>query len=208
LHRGNIKIAQEIFGKIFDEGAGFSRDGSQFDRLLRDGDRYSIGAIPAFAKSTPRHTPACMTHVISDAVFVGDTILMPDAGTARADFPGGNARELYRSIKKTLRLPAQMRVFVGHDYGPDGREIRWRTTVEKERRNYIHVCDGLREAEFLAFGVARDKTLPLPNQIIPSIQVNMRAGELPRSDVSGNPFLKIPINALQQHWRQNTRSAR
>jgi glyoxylase-like metal-dependent hydrolase (beta-lactamase superfamily II) len=191
-----IKVVQEVFGKIFNEGTEFRRDGSQFDRLFRDGDTYSIGAMAAFAMATPGHTPACMTHVIGDAAFVGDTLFMPDGGTARADFPGGDARELYRSIKKILSLPGEMRLFICHDYGPNGRDIRWETTIAEERRTNIHVREGISEDEFVAMRTARDKTLDMPKLIIPSIQVNIRGGQLPAPDASGKRFLKVPLNEL------------
>lgn len=192
----HIREVQEVFGKIFNEGTEFQRDGSQFDRLFKDGDTYSIGGLSAFAMHTPGHTPACMTHVIGDAAFVGDTLFMPDSGTARADFPGGDARQLYRSIKKVLSLPPQMRLFMCHDYGPNGREIRWETTVGEERANNIHVRDGIGEDEFVAMRSARDKTLSMPKLIIPSIQVNMRAGHLPKPEAGGRSFLKLPVNGL------------
>jgi glyoxylase-like metal-dependent hydrolase (beta-lactamase superfamily II) len=192
----NITIVQEVFGKIFNEGTRFQRDGSQFDRLFKEGDTYSIGFMTAFAMHTPGHTPACMTHVIGDAAFVGDTLFMPDGGSARADFPGGDARVLYRSIKKLLSLPPKMRLFMCHDYGPGGRDIRWETTVAEERANNIHVRDGVTEDEFVAMRTARDATLDMPKLIIPSIQVNIRAGELPEPDESGKRFLKVPVNTL------------
>jgi glyoxylase-like metal-dependent hydrolase (beta-lactamase superfamily II) len=192
----NIKIVQEVFGKIFNEGTRFQRDGSQFDRLFKDGDTYRIGSLAAFAVHTPGHTPACMTHMIGDAAFVGDTLFMPDGGSARADFPGGDARILYRSIKKVLSLPLETRLFMCHDYGPNGREIRWETTVSEERSNNIHVRDGVSEDEFVAMRTARDATLDMPKLIIPSIQVNIRAGELPEPDESGKRFLKVPVNTL------------
>ena len=192
----HITAVQETFGRIFNEGTEFRRDGSQFDRLFKDGDIYTIGSMTAFAMHTPGHTPACMTHVIGDAAFVGDTLFMPDGGTARADFPGGDARALYRSIKKVLSLPPEMRLFICHDYGPGGREIRWETTVAEERTNNVHVRDGVTEDEFVAMRTARDKTLQMPKLIIPSLQVNIRAGELPSADESGRRFLKVPVNAL------------
>jgi glyoxylase-like metal-dependent hydrolase (beta-lactamase superfamily II) len=191
-----ITIVQDNFGKVFNEGTEFRRDGSQFDRLFADGDDYRIGGMTAFAMHTPGHTPACMTHVIGDAAFVGDTLFMPDGGTARADFPGGDANTLYRSIKRVLALPPRMRLFMCHDYGPNGREIRWETTVAEERANNIHVRDGVSEAEFVAMRTTRDATLSMPRLIIPSIQVNMRAGELPPADSSGKHFLKVPVNVL------------
>lgn len=192
----HIRVVQEVFGKIFNEGTEFRRDGSQFDRLFSDGDTYQIGAMTAFAMATPGHTPACMTHVIGDAAFVGDTLFMPDGGTARADFPGGDARQLYRSIHKILSLPGDMRLFICHDYGPNGRDIRWETTVAEERRNNIHVHDGVSEDEFVTLRTTRDKTLSMPKLIIPSIQVNIRGGELPPPDASGKRFLKVPVNEL------------
>ncbi|MBA5778881.1 MBL fold metallo-hydrolase [Stappia sp. F7233] len=191
-----ITVVQETFGKIFNEGTEFQRDGSQFDRLFRDGDTYTIGGLTCFAMHTPGHTPACMTHVIGDAAFVGDTLFMPDGGTARADFPGGDARELYRSIKKVLALPSEMRLFMCHDYGPNGRDIRWETTVAEERDNNIHVRDGVSEDEFVRMRTERDATLAMPRLIIPSIQVNMRAGHLPPKDDSGKTYLKVPVNSL------------
>ncbi|WP_332117013.1 MBL fold metallo-hydrolase [Azorhizobium caulinodans] len=192
----NITIVQETFGKIFNEGTEFQRDGSQFDRLFKDGDTYWIGSMTAFAMHTPGHTPACMTHVIGDAAFVGDTLFMPDGGTARADFPGGDAHVLYRSIKRVLALPPETRLFMCHDYGPNGRDIRWETTVADERAHNIHVRDGVSEEEFVAMRTARDATLDMPRLIIPSIQVNIRAGELPPPDETGKRFLKVPINGL------------
>lgn len=192
----NIKIVQQTFGKIFNEGTEFQRDGSQFDRLFADGDTYQIGSMTAFAMHTPGHTPACMTHVIGDAAFVGDTLFMPDSGSARADFPGGDARTLYRSIKRVLSLPGEMRLFMCHDYGPNGRNIRWETTVNEQRAHNIHVRDGMSEDAFVAIREARDKTLSMPKLIIPSLQVNMKAGQLPAPDDSGKRFLKVPINGL------------
>ena len=191
-----ITIVQETFGKIFNEGTEFQRDGSQFDRLFADGETYTIGTMTAFAMHTPGHTPACMTHVIGDAAFVGDTLFMPDGGTARADFPGGDARILYRSIRRVLELPPEMRLFMCHDYGPNGRQIQWETTVADERAHNVHVRDGISEDEFVAMRTARDATLGMPKLIIPSIQVNMRGGDLPAPDASGKRFLKVPLNRL------------
>ena len=189
-----ITVVQDTFGKVFNEGTEFQRDGSQFDRLFTDGDTYMIGTMPAFAMHTPGHTPACMTHVIGDAAFVGDTLFMPDGGTARADFPGGDARELYRSIQKVLALPDSMRLFMCHDYAPDGREYRWETTVAEQKQSNIHVGHGADEDAFVALRTARDATLSMPKLIIPSIQINMKAGELPEPDDSGKRFLKVPLN--------------
>jgi glyoxylase-like metal-dependent hydrolase (beta-lactamase superfamily II) len=192
----NITIVQDTFGTIFNEGTEFQRDGSQFDQLFKDGDSYQIGTMMAHAMHTPGHTPACMTHVIGDAAFVGDTLFMPDGGSARADFPGGDARTLYRSIKRVLALPPETRLFMCHDYGPNGREIQWETTVAEERAHNIHVQDGVNEDEFVAMREARDATLDMPKLIIPSLQVNMRAGRLPPKDASGKIFLKVPVNGL------------
>ena len=192
----NITVVQETFGKVFNEGTEFRRDGSQFDRLFKDGDSYTIGTMPAVAIHTPGHTPACMTHIVGDAAFVGDTLFMPDGGTARADFPGGDARTLYRSIRRLLELPDAMRLFMCHDYGPNGRDIAWETTVGEERQHNIHVRDGTTEDEFVAKREARDRTLDMPKLIIPSLQVNMKAGRLPEPDASGKRFLKVPLNTL------------
>jgi glyoxylase-like metal-dependent hydrolase (beta-lactamase superfamily II) len=193
----HIVTVQETFGKIFNEGTEFQRDGSQFDRLFKDGDTYSIGKLNAFVMHTPGHTPACTTHVVGDAAFTGDTLFMPDGGTARADFPGGDARTLYRSIRKLLEtLPPQTRLFMCHDYGPNGREIRWETSVGEERMHNIHVRDGLSEDTFVQMRQARDKTLSMPRLIVPSLQVNIRAGHLPEPDESGKTFLKVPVNTL------------
>jgi glyoxylase-like metal-dependent hydrolase (beta-lactamase superfamily II) len=189
-----ITIVQEVFGKIFNEGTEFQRDGSQFDRLFDEGDTYRIGAMTAFTMHTPGHTPACMTHVIGDAAFVGDTLFMPDGGSARADFPGGDAGMLYDSIQKVLALPDEMRLFMCHDYGPNGREIRWETTVAEEKAHNIHVGGGKTREEFVAMREARDKTLGMPTLIMPSLQVNIRAGDLPPADEEGDTFLKVPVN--------------
>jgi glyoxylase-like metal-dependent hydrolase (beta-lactamase superfamily II) len=192
-----ITVVQEVFGKVFNEGTEFRRDGSQFDRLFEDGDTYAIGTMQAFVIATPGHTPACMTHVVGDAAFVGDTLFMPDGGTARADFPGGDARVLYRSIRKILdTLPGEMRLFMCHDYGPGGREVRWETTVAEERAHNIHVRDGVSEDEFVAMREARDKTLGMPRLIVPSLQVNIRAGHLPEPEGNGRRYLKVPVNGL------------
>ncbi len=191
-----ITVVQEVFGKVFNEGTEFRRDGSQFDRLFHDGDVYMIGGMRAEVLHTPGHTPACMTHVIGDAAFVGDTLFMPDGGSARADFPGGDARTLYRSMRRVLELPPETRLFMCHDYGPNGREIRWETTVAEERAHNIHVRDGIGEDEFVAMREARDRTLAMPRLILPSLQVNMRAGALPPAEPGGRVFLKVPVNAL------------
>jgi glyoxylase-like metal-dependent hydrolase (beta-lactamase superfamily II) len=191
-----ITAVQDTFGKVFNEGTEFQRDGSQFDRLFADGDTYTVGGMAGVGLHTPGHTPACMTHVIGDAAFVGDTLFMPDGGTARADFPGGDARVLYRSIKRVLALPPATRLFMCHDYGPNGRSIGWETTVAEERADNIHVRDGISEDEFVALRQARDATLGMPRLIIPSIQVNMRGGRLPPAEERGQRFFRVPINAL------------
>ncbi|MGL4236164.1 MBL fold metallo-hydrolase [Tabrizicola sp.] len=191
-----ITVVQDTFGKVFNEGTEFQRDGSQFDRLFQDGDHYRVGGMDCFAMHTPGHTPACMTHVMGDAAFVGDTLFMPDGGSARADFPGGDAGQLYDSIQKVLSLPDATRLFICHDYGPNGREIRWETSVGDEKAHNIHVGHGKTREEFVAMRTARDKTLDMPKLIIPSLQVNMRGGDLPPADESGKRFLKVPINGL------------
>jgi len=190
-----ITVVQETFGKVFNEGTEFQRDGSQFDQLFEDGDTYQVGTMTAFTIHTPGHTPACMTHVIGDAAFVGDTLFMPDGGSARADFPGGDAGELYDSIQQILALPDEMRLFICHDYGPNGRGIQWETTVGAEKAHNIHVGGGKTREEFIKFRTERDAQLSMPNLIIPSLQVNMRAGNLP-TDQDGNQVLKIPVNGL------------
>ncbi|WP_137111418.1 MBL fold metallo-hydrolase [Rhodobacter sp. SY28-1] len=192
----NITVVQDTFGKVFNEGTEFQRDGSQFDRLFDDGDTYTVGAMVCTALHTPGHTPACMTHLMGNAAFVGDTLFMPDGGSARADFPGGDAGQLYDSIQKVLSLPGEMRLFMCHDYGPNGRDIRWETTVADERAHNIHVGAGKTREEFVAMRTARDKTLAMPKLIIPSLQVNMRGGDLPPADKDGNRYLKVPINGL------------
>ncbi|MES2813657.1 MAG: MBL fold metallo-hydrolase, partial [Pseudomonadota bacterium] len=190
----NITVVQDTFGKVFNEGTEFQRDGSQFDRLFDDGDSYRIGGMTCIAMHTPGHTPACMTHVMGDVAFVGDTLFMPDGGSARADFPGGDAGQLYDSIQKVLSLPDEMRLFMCHDYGPNGRDIRWETTVGEERAHNIHVGGDRTRAEFVEMRTARDKTLAMPKLIIPSLQVNMRGGDLPPPDEDGKRYLKVPIN--------------
>lgn len=190
-----IMVVQETFGKIFNEGTEFQRDGSQFDALFKDGDTYTIGNMDVFAIYTPGHTPACMVHVIGNAAFVGDTLFMPDGGSARADFPGGDAATLYDSIMKVLALPDDMRLFMCHDYGPNGRDIAWETTVAEEKAHNIHVGGDKTKEDFVKFRTERDATLAVPKLIIPSLQINMRAGVIP-SDKDGKPMLKVPINGL------------
>lgn len=191
----NILTVQDTFGKIFNEGTEFQRDGSQFDALFKDGDTYKVGNLEALAIYTPGHTPACMTHVFGNAAFVGDTLFMPDGGSARADFPGGDAGTLYDSIQKVLSLPQDMRLFMCHDYGPNGRDIRWETTVGEEREHNIHVGGGTSKEDFVRMRTERDATLSMPRLILPSLQVNMRAGEIP-TDKDGRPMLKLPVNAF------------
>ena len=190
-----IMVIQETFGKVFNEGTEFQRDGSQFDALFKDGDTYTVGNMQAVAVYTPGHTPACMVHVMGDVAFVGDTLFMPDGGSARADFPGGDAGELYDSIQKVLSLPDETRLFMCHDYGPGGRDIAWESTVAEQRADNIHVGGGKTRDEFIKFRTERDAQLAMPKLIIPALQVNMRAGEVPR-DEQGNPMLKIPVNML------------
>jgi len=193
----HIRTVQHIFGKVFNAGTDFARDGSQFDHLFHDGDRYQVGELQASALHTPGHTPACMSHLIGDALFVGDTLFMPDYGTARCDFPGGDARTLYRSIRKLLALPDETRVFLCHDYLPEGRDrFCWQTTIGEQRRHNIHVHEGISEAQFVAMREERDATLGMPRLILPSVQVNMRAGHLPPPEDNGVQYMKIPLNRL------------
>ncbi len=192
-----IVTVQSVFGKIFNAGPAFQRDGSDFDHLFADGDTFEIGALKVIVLHVPGHTPACLAYVIEDAVFAGDTMFMPDYGTARADFPGGDARTLYRSLRRILSLPPQTRIFLCHDYLPATRDTyRWETTVAEERRSNIHAHDGVSEEAFVAMREARDKTLGMPRLILPSIQVNMRAGHLPPAEDNGVTYLKIPVNVL------------
>ena len=191
-----IRTVQGVFKKIFNLEPGFALDGSQFDRLLEDGETFAIGALQAQAISVPGHTPACMAYRIGDAVFVGDTLFMPDVGSARCDFPGGSANTLYRSARKLLALPPATRLFMCHDYPPPGRPAQWECTVAEQRAHNIHLHDGVSEAGFAAMRTARDKTLEMPTLILPSIQVNIRAGHLPPAEDNGVTYLKIPINAF------------
>ena len=191
----NITVVQDTFGKVFNEGTEFQRDGSQFDALFKDGDTYQVGGMTCFAFDTPGHTPACMVHVMGDAAFVGDTLFMPDGGSARADFPGGDAGTLYDSIQRVLSLPGDMRLFMCHDYGPGGREIAWETTVGEQKAKNIHVGEGKTREEFIKFRTERDAQLDMPKLIVPSLQVNMRAGVVP-TDKDGIPMLKVPVNRL------------
>lgn len=190
-----ITEVQEVFGKIFNEGTDFQRDGTQFDTLFQDGDHYKIGDIDAFVMATPGHTPACMVHVIGNAAFVGDTMFMPDAGSARADFPGGDAGELYDSIQKILTLPDEMRLYMCHDYGPNDRGIAWETTIAEQRDQNIHITGGVTRQDFVKLRNERDASLMMPKLLIPSLQVNMRAGEVPE-DADGRPVFKVPLNQM------------
>jgi glyoxylase-like metal-dependent hydrolase (beta-lactamase superfamily II) len=193
----HIVTVQNVFGKLFNAGTEFARDGSQFDALFKDGDTFTIGNLPVTVMHVPGHTPACIAYVVSDVVFVGDTMFMPDYGTARADFPGGDARTLFRSLRRILSLPPETRLFMCHDYLPKGRtEYVWETTVAAEREGNIHAHDGITEDEFVAMREARDKTLEMPRLILPSVQVNMRAGHLPPPEDNGITYLKIPVNAV------------
>lgn len=191
-----IRDVQATFKKLFNLERSFLPDGSQFDHLFRDGETFRIGEVEAKAMLVPGHTPADMAYLVDGSVFVGDTLFMPDVGTARADFPGGDAQTLYRSIRHILALPPETRVFVCHDYPPPTREARWETTVAAQRADNIHVRDGISEEEFVAMRHARDATLEVPTLILPSIQVNVRAGQLPPPDENGVSYLRIPLNAL------------
>lgn len=192
-----IRTVQDVFGKVFNEGPAFARDGSQFDLLMDDGHTFRVGGIEAIALHVPGHTPACLAYVIGDAVFVGDTLFMPDYGTARADFPGGDARTLYRSIRRLMALPDETRVFLCHDYKATGRDqFVWETTIGAERTANVHVHEGVSEDEFVVMREARDATLGMPKLILPSIQVNMRAGHLPEPDSNGVRYLRLPVDLL------------
>lgn len=193
----NVARVQDVFGDLFNAEAGFARDGSQFDHLLKDGEEIQIGGLTLKAMWTPGHTPACMTYVIGDAAFVGDTLFMPDFGTARCDFPGGDAATLYQSIQKIFSLPPETRLFMCHDYKAPGRdEFVWETTVADEKAGNIHVKDGTSEEDFVRFRTERDATLAMPRLILPSVQVNMRAGELPPPEDNGQRYLKLPLDAV------------
>ena len=195
----NIREVQATFKKIYNLERSFLPDGSQFDHLFRDGETFMIGEVEATALLVPGHTPADMAYRVDDAVFVGDTLFMPDVGTARADFPGGDAHTLYRSIRRLLALPPETTMYVCHDYPPKGREAAWQTTVAAQRAGNIHVRDGISEDAFVAMRKARDATLEVPTLILPSIQVNVRAGQMPPAESDGVSYLKIPINALPLH---------
>ncbi|WP_421868445.1 MBL fold metallo-hydrolase [Motiliproteus sp.] len=191
----HIQTVQNTFGKVFNAGTEFARDGSQFDQLFKDGDKFQIGGLTAKAIHTPGHTPACMTYLIGDSAFVGDTLFMPDFGTARCDFPGGDAGILFQSIQKIFSLPGETRLFMCHDYKAPGRDqYAWETTVAEERQNNIHVGHGISQQDFEQMRSERDKTLGMPRLILPSVQVNMRAGQMPPAEDNGQIYLKVPLN--------------
>jgi glyoxylase-like metal-dependent hydrolase (beta-lactamase superfamily II) len=196
----HITTVQKVFGALFNAGSEFARDGAQFDHLFADGETFTIGGLQARAMHTPGHTPACMTYVVSDALrtaaFVGDTLFMPDYGTARCDFPGGDARTLFRSINKVLSLPPETLLYMCHDYQPEGREVQFVSSVADERERNVHVRNGISEEEFVAMRRSRDATLEMPTLILPSVQVNMRAGQLPEPEANGTRYIKIPLNAV------------
>ena len=192
-----ITLVQEEFGKLFNEGTRFQRDGSQFDILFEEDQQYSIGNLNGLAMHTPGHTPACITYVIGDAAFVGDTLFMPDSGTARADFPGGDARILYRSIQRILGLPDETRLYMCHDYQPNGRALEYQTTVGEQKAANIHLCNNTAEDEFVLMREQRDSTLGMPRLILPSLQVNMRAGNFPEPDDNEMVYLKTPVRGLK-----------
>ena len=193
----NVRAVQDVFGELFDAGPGFARDGSQFDHLFKDGEGFVIGSLEAEALWTPGHTPACMVYHVGDAAFVGDTLFMPDFGTARCDFPGGDAATLYRSVQKIFALPDETRLFMCHDYMAPGREVfKWETTVGEEKATNIHIKAGTSEADFVKMRTDRDATLSMPALILPSVQVNMSAGNLPEPSANGRRYLKIPLNAV------------
>lgn len=193
---GRITQVQKVFKTVFHLEPEFRLDGSQFDHLFQEGERFRIGELEAEVLYVPGHTPACAAYHVSDAVFVGDTMFMPDVGTARCDFPGGDAKTLYASVRRLLSLPGDTRLFMCHDYPPNGREVRFETTVAEQRANNIHVHDGVSEAQFVEMRTKRDATLDMPTLILPSVQVNIRAGELPPPEANGVSYLKIPVNAL------------
>jgi glyoxylase-like metal-dependent hydrolase (beta-lactamase superfamily II) len=194
---GDIVRVQQLFGRIFNAGTEFQRDGSQFDRLFRDGDRFQVGGLDAVVLHVPGHTPACLAYVIGDALFPGDTLFMPDYGTARCDFPGGDARTLFRSVQRLVSLPGQARMFLCHDYKAPGRDTyAWETSVGEQRRTNVHVGEGVTEEDFVAMRQARDGNLATPKLMLPSVQVNMRAGQWPPAEDNGVCYVKIPLNLL------------
>ncbi|MEK9945814.1 MAG: MBL fold metallo-hydrolase [Alphaproteobacteria bacterium] len=191
----DIKTVQETFAGVFNAGPDFATDGSQFDRLFADGDTIAIGVMEGRVMHTPGHTPSCVTYVFGDAAFVGDTLFMPDFGTARCDFPGGDAKTLYASIQKVLALPPETRLFMCHDYMPNGREVMWETTVAAEKAENLHVRDGISEDDFVKMRTERDAKLDMPVLILPGVQVNMRAGHMPPPEANGVSYLKLPVDA-------------
>lgn len=192
-----ITTVQQTFARVFNEPASFAQDGSQFDRLMGDGEQFMLGEIPVTVLHVPGHTPACLAYLVGDGVFVGDTLFMPDYGTARCDFPGGDARTLYRSIRRLMGLPSETRVFLCHDYlGPDRQDYVWETTIAAERKSNIQVHQGVGEDQFVTMREARDATLAMPRLILPSVQVNIRAGHLPEPESNGVSYLKLPLNLL------------
>ncbi len=197
----NIRTVQATFKKLYNLERSFLADGSQFDHLFKDGETFRIGEVEATAMLVPGHTPADMAYLIDDSVFVGDTLFMPDVGSARADFPGGEAHQLYRSMHRLLALPPETTMYVCHDYPPASRPARWQTTVAEQKALNIHVRDGITEDEFVAMRQARDATLEVPTLILPSIQVNVRAGQMPPADENGVSYLRIPLNTLPIHGR-------
>ncbi|APG61553.1 MBL fold metallo-hydrolase [Sphingorhabdus lutea] len=193
----HIVAVQHVFGNLFNAGTEFRRDGSDFDHLFADGDTFKIGNLDVMVMHVPGHTPACIAYIIGDAIFIGDTMFMPDYGSARADFPGGDARQLYKSMRRILSLPPESRLFMCHDYLPEGRsEYKWQTTISEQRKGNIHAHDGISEDEFVEMRTERDKMLNMPRLILPSIQVNMRAGHLPPKEDNGVRYLKIPLDAV------------
>jgi len=195
----NIRVVQATFKKLYNLERTFLPDGSQFDHLFKDGDKFNIGDVEVTALLVPGHTPADMAYLVDGSVFVGDTLFMPDVGSARADFPGGDAHQLYRSMRRLLDLPLATTIYVCHDYPPESREPQWQTSVAEQRAHNIHVHDGVSEEDFVAMRAARDATLDVPTLILPSIQVNVRAGQLPPPDENGVSYLRIPLNVLPVH---------
>ena len=192
----HVKEVQATFKDVFNAEPGFATDGSQFDHLFQDGESFAVGNLSLSVMHTPGHTPACLTYLVADAAFIGDTLFMPDYGTARADFPGGDAHVLYRSMRKLLALPPQTRLFMCHDYMPNARPLAWESSVANQRAENIHVHDGISEDEYVTMRNARDETLAMPALLLPSVQVNMRAGRLPPPEDNGISYLKLPLNAV------------
>ncbi len=191
-----ITTVQNVFGELYNEDQNFKRDGSQFDILLKDNDKYYIGNLLVNVMHTPGHTPACMTHIMGDSAFIGDTLFMPDSGTGRTDFPGGSAKQIYQSIQRILSLPLSTKLFMCHDYCPKGRDLEYQTTVAEQRQFNIHINETISESEFITMREARDKTLNVPKLILPSLQINMRAGCLPAADTNKTVYLKLPVNVF------------